>query len=152
MISSEERAVKKPANNAPTVKQEGNHKDHLSSETQQILDNARASLNGSQCETRPFELHEFDSPPSDPVVEYVDEPRQATTIDRDVDLRIELGRSRMPREQIMNFREGAVVRLDTVVSEAVDLYANEQLFARGEVVIIGDVFCVRITELIASTP
>jgi flagellar motor switch protein FliN/FliY len=62
---------------------------------------------------------------------------------------VELGRTRMPLRQILELQQGSVVELDRLAGEAVDIYINERLLARGEVVIVDDKFGVRITELVS---
>lgn len=70
--------------------------------------------------------------------------------DVDLDLRIELGRTRMHLEDVLKLGKGAVVPLDKLAGDPVDIYANGRLIARGEVLILNDNFCVRVAELIAG--
>ncbi len=79
---------------------------------------------------------------------------QVSSIDllRDVDLnvKIELGRSRMLVEEVLRLAEGSVVELDKLAGDPVDVYVNERLVARGEVLVLNDSFCVRVNEIVAS--
>jgi flagellar motor switch protein FliN/FliY len=79
----------------------------------------------------------------------------ASSIDllRDVDLnvKIELGRSRMLVEDVLRLGEGSVVELDKLAGDPVDVFVNERLVARGEVLVLNDNFCVRINEIVAAT-
>jgi flagellar motor switch protein FliN/FliY len=70
--------------------------------------------------------------------------------DVDLDLRIELGRTNMYLEEVLKLRKGAVVPLDKLAGDPVDIYVNGRLIARGEVLVLNDNFCVRIAELVAS--
>ena len=63
---------------------------------------------------------------------------------------VELGRTRMPLRQVLDLQQGSVVELDRLAGEAVDVYVNERLIARGEVVVVDDKFGVRVTELVAN--
>jgi flagellar motor switch protein FliN len=63
---------------------------------------------------------------------------------------VELGRTRMPLRQVLDLQQGSVVELDRLAGDAVDVYVNERLIARGEVVVVDDKFGVRITELISN--
>ena len=63
---------------------------------------------------------------------------------------VELGRARMPLRQVLELQQGSVVELDRLAGEAVDVYVNERLIARGEVVVVDDKFGVRITELVTG--
>lgn len=80
--------------------------------------------------------------------------RTATNIDllRDVmlNVKIELGRSSMYIEDILKLGEGSVVELEKLAGDPVDVFVNERLIARGEVLVLNDNFCVRINEIIAQ--
>ncbi len=71
---------------------------------------------------------------------------------RDVtlDLKIELGRTRMHLDEILQLRKGSVVTLDKLAGDLVDVYVNGRLVARGEVLVLNDNFCVRVAELVGS--
>lgn len=79
---------------------------------------------------------------------------EAASLDllRDVqlDLKIELGRTQMHLEDVLRLKQGAVVTLDKLAGDPVDIYANGRLIARGEVLVLNDNFCVRVAELIAG--
>lgn len=68
----------------------------------------------------------------------------------DVPLRIsvELGRTRMSVRQVLELQSGSVVELDRMAGEPVDVIVNDQLMARGEVVVVDDKFGIRITEIV----
>jgi flagellar motor switch protein FliN/FliY len=71
---------------------------------------------------------------------------------RDVDLnvKIELGRARMLVEDVLKLGEGSVVELDKLAGDPVDVFVNDRLVARGEVLVLNDNFCVRINEIVAG--
>jgi len=62
-------------------------------------------------------------------------------------LTVELGRSEMPLKDILKLAKGSVIELDRLSGEPVDLFVNNKLIARGEVVVIDDNFGLRITQL-----
>jgi flagellar motor switch protein FliN/FliY len=70
--------------------------------------------------------------------------------DVQLDLKIELGRTHMHLEDVLRLKQGAVVTLDKLAGDPVDIYANGRLIARGEVLVLNDNFCVRVAELIAD--
>lgn len=70
--------------------------------------------------------------------------------DVELDLRIELGRTEMYLEDVLKLRCGAVVALDKLAGDPVDVYVNGRLVARGEVLVMNDNFCVRVAELITG--
>ena len=71
----------------------------------------------------------------------------------DVSLRVtvELGRTRMTLRQVLDLQNGSVVELDRLAGDPVDIYINERLIAKGEVVVVDDKFGVRITDLLSSS-
>ena len=62
-----------------------------------------------------------------------------------------LGTAQLQVSQILKLGRGAVVELDRVVGEPIEIHANNQLIARGEVVVIEDRLGVQMTEIIKST-
>jgi len=68
----------------------------------------------------------------------------------ELDIKIELGRTNMYLEDILKLRKGSVVALDKIAGDAVDIFVNERLIARGEVLVLNDNFCVRVAELLAG--
>ena len=71
--------------------------------------------------------------------------------DVDLNVKIELGRTRMLIEDVLRLAEGSVVELDKLAGDPVDVYVNDQLVARGEVLVLNDNFCVRINEIVTAT-
>jgi len=62
---------------------------------------------------------------------------------------IELGRTALKIEDILNLGPGSVVELDKLAGEPVDILVNEKLLAKGEVVVVDENFGVRITSMIS---
>jgi flagellar motor switch protein FliN/FliY len=67
--------------------------------------------------------------------------------DISVTLSIELGRARMTLKELLELDQGAVVELDRMVDEPMDILVNGTLVAHGEVVVIDDTFGVRLTDV-----
>jgi flagellar motor switch protein FliN/FliY len=61
-----------------------------------------------------------------------------------------LGRSRMDIGDLLRLGPGAVIELDRKVGEAIDIYVNNRLVARGEVVLVEDKLGVTMTEIIKA--
>lgn len=61
-----------------------------------------------------------------------------------------LGKATMQVNQLLKLGRGAVVELDRKVGEAVDIYVNDRLVARGEVVVVEDRLGVTMTEIIKA--
>lgn len=68
----------------------------------------------------------------------------------EMDLRIELGRTEMRLEEVLQLRSGSVVALDKLAGDPVDIFVNGRLIARGEVLVMNDNFCIRVTELVGA--
>jgi flagellar motor switch protein FliN/FliY len=61
-----------------------------------------------------------------------------------------LGRARMDVSELLRLGPGAVLELDRKVGEAIDIYVNNRLVARGEVVLVEDKLGVTMTEIIKA--
>ena len=85
------------------------------------------------------------------VSEGVDEERCLDLL-RDVSLKVkvELGRGKMLLRDILRLTNGSVVELEKLAGEELDIFVNERLIARGEVLVLDDNFCVRITEILST--
>lgn len=69
-------------------------------------------------------------------------------LDITVGLSVELGRTNMKVRDIMALAPGTVLQLDKKVEENVELYVNDKLIGRGEVVVVDDSLGIKITEVI----
>lgn len=136
-------APPKPA--APTASAAAKSAEGLLDKAEQALAAVDAPPAPLPPGVKPFEFKPFGSrPPS----------TDAATLDllRDVqlDLKIELGRTHMQLEEVLQLKTGAVVTLDKLAGDPVDVYVNGRLIARGEVLVMNDNFCVRVAELVAG--
>ncbi len=61
-----------------------------------------------------------------------------------------LGRARMEVGELLKLGPGAVLELDRKVGEAIDIYVNNRLVARGEVVLVEDKLGITMTEIIKA--
>ena len=93
----------------------------------------------------PFQLADFGGTPASTETATLDLLRNV-----ELDLKIELGRTQMYLEDVLRLSKGAVVPLDRLAGDPVDIYVNGRLIARGEVLILNDNFCVRVAELVAG--
>ncbi len=67
-----------------------------------------------------------------------------------LELTVEVGRTRMTLGQALALGPGSVITLDRLADQPVDLLVNGMPVARGEVVVIDDVFGLRVTQIVAS--
>jgi flagellar motor switch protein FliN/FliY len=92
----------------------------------------------------------WDDPPAD----IPDKPRSAQDLEAvyDIPVRVSavLGKSSMQVNELLKLGRGAVVELDRKVGEAIDIYVNDRLVARGEVVVVDDRLGITMTEIIKT--
>ncbi|MCB1682230.1 MAG: flagellar motor switch protein FliN [Rhodospirillales bacterium] len=102
-------------------------------------------------------LNEIDEPPElkgmgEPDFDYGQPMAGDVTAIYDIPVQISavLGRSTMQVSQLLKLGRGAVVELDRKVGEAIDIYVNNRLVARGEVVVVDDKLGITMTEIVKS--
>lgn len=108
----------------------------------------QTAVPGSAQPTQQFDFPVFESTAATPV----DTRRVSMLSDVNLKVRIELGRTRMLVEDVLKLGENSVVELDKLAGDPVDVYANDRLVARGEVLVLDDSFCVRISEVVSRDP
>jgi len=83
-----------------------------------------------------------------------DLPRSAKDLEAVYDIPVQvsavLGKTTMRVSQLLKLGKGAVIELDRKVGEAIDIYVNNRLVARGEVVVVEDRLGVTMTEIIKT--
>lgn len=72
-------------------------------------------------------------------------------LDVPVTVSVELGRASKTVREVLAFAPGAVIELDKLAGEPVDILVNGKLVARGEVVVVDENFGVRVTEIVAGS-
>ena len=77
-------------------------------------------------------------------------PNLEILLDIPVKLSVELGACQMSMQEVLQLTVGSVVPLDKPADAPVDLYVNQKLVARGEVVVVEERFGIRITEIIGK--
>jgi flagellar motor switch protein FliN/FliY len=102
------------------------------------------------------DLNAADAPRDDDVGYHEDEhaSRIASDLEAVFDVPVQvsavLGRSKMDVGQLLKLGPGTVLELDRRVGEAIDIYVNNRLVARGEVVLVEDKLGVTMTEIIKA--
>ncbi len=71
-------------------------------------------------------------------------------MDVSMELTVELGRAKWQIKDILGIGEGTIIELDKLAGEAVDILVNNNLIARGEVVVIDENFGVRVTDIVSN--
>ena len=87
-------------------------------------------------------------------IEIPEIPRNAQDLEAVYDIPVQvsavLGRSTMEVQELLKLGKGAVVELDRKVGEAIDIFVNNRLVARGEVVVLEDRLGITMTEIIKT--
>ena len=69
-------------------------------------------------------------------------------LDVQLNIGVEVGRTQVQVEDLLQLDQGSVLELDSTVGQPLDIRVNNQLVARGEVVVVNEKFAVRITDII----
>ena len=83
------------------------------------------------------------APPADPA-------SISMLYDVELVVKIELGRTMLSVEDILRLREGSIIQLDKDAGAPVDIYINDRLVAAGEILVLNDYFCVRVTNILSN--
>lgn len=75
----------------------------------------------------------------------------AFVMDVPVELSVEIGRRRTRIAELLQLATGSVLELDSAAGDPLSIYVNKRLIARGEAVMVGDRYGVRIVELLVDT-
>lgn len=102
----------------------------------------------------PSPEHDETDPVNAESIEIPDIPRNAQDLEAVYDIPVQvsavLGRSTMEVQELLKLGKGAVVELDRKVGEAIDIFVNNRLVARGEVVVLDDRLGITMTEIIKT--
>ena len=110
----------------------------------------------SELEEEPQTEGNIPSDDADSIVEpdVPDFPRSAKDLEAVYDIPVQvsavLGKSTMEVARLLRLGKGAVVELDRKVGEPIDIYVNNRLVARGEVVVLDDRLGITMTEIIKT--
>lgn len=72
-------------------------------------------------------------------------------LDIPVTISVELGRTKMFIKDLLALGQGAVVELEKLAGESIEILANGRLIARGEAVVVNDKFGVKLTDIVSPT-
>ncbi len=75
-------------------------------------------------------------------------PNLEVLLDVPVKLSVELGSCLLPMREVLQLAPGSVVQLDKHADTPVDIYVNQKLIARGQVVVVEDMFGIKLSELV----
>lgn len=110
----------------------------------EAIEQEKAEKAAAAANATPFEMPAFS-----PNISPAQQRAMEMLSDVNLQVKIELGRTRMLVEDVLRLGEGAVVELDKLAGDPVDVYVNDRHVAKGEVLVLNDNFCVRINEIVA---
>lgn len=70
-------------------------------------------------------------------------------LDIPLDLTVELGRTRMLVNDLLQLGQGSIVELNKIAGEPLEIFINRKLVARGEVVVVNEKFGIRLTDIVS---
>ena len=130
---------------APSGSSVGDDVQYLLAQAEQAIASVAQPVSPDVAGLAPFELKDLIGAPASG-----EKATLELLKDVDLDLRIELGRTQMYLEDVLKLKRGSVVALDKLAGDPVDVFINGRLVARGEVLVLNDNFCVRVTELLTG--
>ncbi|PNR92494.1 flagellar motor switch phosphatase FliY [Petrotoga sp. 9PWA.NaAc.5.4] len=96
----------------------------------------------------PVEFEEFGRQ-EETISQKIDFSKLELLMDVPLEIKVELGSVKMTLREILELHEGSLIQLNKLAGEPLDIYANERLIARGEVVVIDENFGIRVTEIVS---
>lgn len=114
-----------------------------------VFEENNSTSNGNELITvRPIKFQEFaDMPPNRTIKKNLD-----LIQDISMHVSVELGRTKSSIREVMGLEKGSIVELDKIAGEQVEIFVNQKLVAKGEVIVIEDKFGVRVTSTTNPKP
>jgi flagellar motor switch protein FliN/FliY len=107
----------------------------------------------SQTKKPPAEVSEVNFRELQPAPQQAVDPKKSLDLDFILDipltLNVELGRNRMLISDLLQLGQGSVIELAKLAGEPMDVYVNQRLIARGEVVVVNEKFGIRLTDSVS---
>ncbi len=125
--------------------QEGISEDDLNN----LLSQAKGEPSDAEIPPPPPEAKPFDFSEVKPLDSKERDRNIHMLMDVNLNLRVELGRRKMNIEDILRLGQGSVVELDKLAGDSLNILVNDRLVARGEVLVLNDNFCVRVTSIVS---
>jgi flagellar motor switch protein FliN len=69
-------------------------------------------------------------------------------LDIQVEIRVEIGRTQLPIGELLSLSKGSIVELNRLAGDFVDIFVNEKLLGKGEIVVVNERLGVRISEIV----
>ena len=114
----------------------------------EALQSADQAVETSSADTHAAQALQLDD--LDPQPDRTEKDPSGLDLLRDVNLqvKVELGRTQMYVEDVLRLNEDSVIELDKLAGDPVDVYVNDRHVARGEILVVNESFCLRVSEII----
>lgn len=121
-------------------------------EPSKIKENIKESnskvIKEEKVKVKPVDFGEFEIS-EEPISSKVDLSKLDLLMDVPLEIKVELGSTKLNLREILELHEGSMIQLNKLAGEPLDIYANDRLIARGEVVVIDENFGIRVTEIVS---
>ncbi|MCK5248598.1 MAG: flagellar motor switch phosphatase FliY [Spirochaetaceae bacterium] len=117
---------------------------------QPMAPNMGAPMMGGYGAQPPPNVQGIQLPELTPTISAGEQRNIGLLMDVSMELTVELGRTKWKIKDILGMGEGTIIELDKLAGEPVDILVNNNLIARGEVVVIDENFGVRVTEIVST--
>jgi len=97
----------------------------------------------------PAQAHSFGSLKEQPQEGERQKHQLEFILDIPLEITVELGRTKMPINDLLQLGQGSVIELDKLAGEPLEILINSKLVARGEVVVVNEKFGVRLTDIVS---
>jgi len=113
-------------------------------------DDVQEELAQSQVKPQKVEVSpvNFEEMPANPVVDA--QLNLDFILDIPLTLSVELGRCQLLISELLQLGQGSIIELVKLAGEPMDVYVNQRLIARGEVVVVNEKFGIRLTDIVSQ--
>jgi len=108
------------------------------------------SLDGDEPKSQNIQAENNQAPKDDDSVKLVDISRMKMVLDVPLKVTVELGRTKLLVNDLLQLGQGSVIELDKMAGEPMEIYVNDKLVAMGEVVVVNEKFGVRLTDVMSG--
>ena len=108
---------------------------------QELQDAKKVDAKVDVSEVSLAELHKKDVAKSSLAIDFI--------LDIPLTLNVELGRSQLLISELLQLGQGSVIELSKLAGEPMDVFVNQRLVARGDVVVVNEKFGVRLTDIVS---
>ena len=119
----------------------------MPNDTDSLDDDGAVSPSGGSADAG-FVQSDFHTP-GDASAPSIQDAHLEVILDVPITLAMEVGRTRLSIRELLQLKSGSIVKLQRAIGEPMDIYVNGSLVAKGEAVVVGDQFGIRISEVVS---